>query len=628
MTFQDEYSNWQNDPDGFWLAQSRKLEWYKQPTSAYSEDKDGQAQWFVDGEINTCFLALDHHVNNGRSDQLALIYDSPVTGNKISYSFAELLNETIKVADMLIAHGVTKGDTVIIYMPMIPQAVMAMLACARIGAIHSVVFGGFAAPELASRIDDAKPKIIMTASCGIEVNKTIHYMPLVNEAIKLANHKIESCIVYQREEHQAKLLKGRDIDWQLALKDNQYVNCVNLKSTDPLYILYTSGTTGKPKGVVRDNGGHATALNYSMKAVYGMQAGDVFWSASDIGWVVGHSYIVYAPLISGCTTILYEGKPILTPDAGAFWRVVEEYQVNSLFSAPTAFRAIRREDPNGEMIEKHDLSSLKHVFTAGERLDPSTQTWMTQKIGVDVIDNWWQTETGWPVCSNLTGIETLPIKHGSATKPVPGYEVHILDEEGNQMPVGEQGKVAIKLPLPPSCLSTIWNDFPLYQQKYLSEYPGYYASGDGGYYDQDGYLFIMGRVDDVINVAGHRLSTGDLEEVISNYENVAECAVVAVNDTLKGQLPVGFVVLTSSDGKNDISSNLICSIRSEIGAIACYEKTYIVQRLPKTRSGKILRKVLKAIINNESYDTPPTIEDPAVLIEIKEHLNKEIQNHE
>ncbi|MFT5610856.1 MAG: propionyl-CoA synthetase [Arenicella sp.] len=622
MTYASEYELWNLNPEAFWKDKARDLDWFKFPEKILSNDAEGLTHWFADGELNTCYLALDWHVENGRGNQTALIYDSPVTGTKTSYSYKELLLTTSKTAGLLQDIGVKKGDTVIIYMPMIPEAAIAMLACARIGAIHSVVFGGFAASELASRINDAKPKIILSASCGIEINRIIEYKPLLDQAINQSSYQPEHCVIFQRKEATADMQEGRDIDWYSALKNAPETDPVKVSGNDPLYILYTSGTTGKPKGVVRTNGGHAVAMKYSMSAIYGMQPGDTFLTASDIGWVVGHSYIVYAPLIAGCTTVFYEGKPIMTPDAGAFWRLIEEYKVNALFSAPTAFRAIRREDADGLLIKQYDISSLRHVFAAGERLDPSTQEWMRSKIGVDIIDNWWQTETGWPIASNMTGFEKLPIKFGSATKPTPGYHIQILNDHGDVVENGVQGNVAIKLPLPPGCLTTLWNDDDRFKSAYLSDYPGYYTSGDGGYFDNEGYLYVMGRVDDVINIAGHRLSTGDIEEVLGKHEGVAECAVVALVDELKGEIPVGFIVPRSSDDKQtdserlDLSNQLQNLIRNEIGAIACYKKTFVVSRLPKTRSGKILRKTIKQILNKQEYSVPPTIEDPITLEEI------------
>lgn len=629
MSYESEYQDWLSSPTEFWREKSADIAWYSEPNSIEEQDEEGLTHWFADGKLNTCYLALDYHVEQGRGEQTALIYDSPVTNTKQKFTFKELLEETDKLASAMRESGVQKGDTIIIYMPMIPQTVMAMLACARLGAIHSVVFGGFAAPELASRIDDAKPKFIFSASCGIEVTRIIEYLPLLSDALSIASHQPKECVVFQREAHQADLVAGRDCDWQSFLdRATGPVEPVALDGKDPLYILYTSGTTGKPKGVVRENGGHAVALKYSMQAIYGMQAGDTFWSASDVGWVVGHSYIVYGPLLNGCCTILYEGKPIMTPDAGAFWRVIEEYQVNAIFSAPTAFRAIKREDPEGKLIQQYDISSLRHVFAAGERLDPPTQTWMNEKIGVDVIDNWWQTETGWPIAANMTGIEKLPIKYGSATKPIPGYLIHILDDEGNELPPGKQGNVAIKLPLPPGCLSTLWQDTQRFKDTYLSDFPGYYTSGDGGYLDEDGYLFVMGRVDDVINVSGHRLSTGDIEEILGNHPEVAECAVVAKHCDLKGEIPVGFVVTKSGDtlasesASTQLQLELTQLVRKEIGALACYKESYLLNRLPKTRSGKILRKTIKQILASEQVQIPPTIEDPAAIDDIRTAINQ------
>jgi propionyl-CoA synthetase len=622
VTYSEEYEDWKTSPQEFWRVKAKDIDWFTFPKSILREDSDGLTHWFADGELNTSYLALDHHVNNGRGDQTALIYDSPVTNHKASYSYQELLLATAKTAGMLKDQGVTKGDTVIIYMPMIPEAAMAMLACARIGAIHSVVFGGFAAPELASRIEDAKPKVILSASCGIEIDRIIEYKPLIDTAINLSNHKPEHCIVLQRSQAVASMVEDRDIDWAEAFQKAHPASAVVVTGKDPLYILYTSGTTGKPKGVVRTNGGHAVALKYSMKAIFGLGAGDSFLTASDIGWVVGHSYIVYGPLLAGCTTIFYEGKPIKTPDARSFWRLIEEYKVNALFSAPTAFRAIRGEDNDGAIIKNYDISSLRHVFAAGERLDPPTQQWMIDKIGVDIIDNWWQTETGWPIAANMTGVEKLPIKFGSATKPIPGYQIEILNDEGQKNERGVQGNVAIKLPLPPGCLTTLWNDTKRFNDAYLSDYPGYYTSGDGGYFDDDGYLFVMGRVDDVINIAGHRLSTGDIEEVLGKHEGVTECAVVALNDDLKGEIPVGFVVPNSSVALESYNDQLLFSnqlkelIRQEIGPIACYKMTILVPRLPKTRSGKILRKTIKHILNKQEYTLPPTIDDPLALDDI------------
>jgi propionyl-CoA synthetase len=618
VNYQQEYAAAKNDPQTFWREKASALEWFSPPQEILSLDQHGIHHWFADGEMNTAYMALDYHVDNGRAEQTALIYDSPVTGKKRSYSYRQLRDEVARCAGMLQGLGVVKGDRVIIYMPMIPQAVIAMLACARLGAVHSVVFGGFAAPELAIRIDDATPRVILSASCGIEVNRCIEYKPLLDRAIELATHTPDHTVVYQRQRKQADMSQPRDIDWKQAMENAQPVGCTLVKGSDPLYILYTSGTTGKPKGVVRENGGHAVAMKYSMKAIYDINPGDVFWAASDVGWVVGHSYIVYAPLLHGCTTILYEGKPVMTPDAGAFWRVIEEYQVKALFTAPTAFRAIRKEDPDAEMAGKYDLSSLQTLFSAGERLDPSTFAWLGETFKVPVIDHWWQTETGWAIAANMVGIESMPLKAGSATVPCPGYDVQILDEQGEQAPAGQQGNIAIKLPLPPGCLTTIWGDVARYKAGYLETYPGFYLSGDGGYIDNEGYLFVMGRVDDVINVAGHRLSTGEMEEIIGKHEAVAECAVIGRDDALKGQMPVGFVVLKNGfKGNNEeIGKALIQLMREEIGAVASFKELYIVARLPKTRSGKLLRRTMRQIFNREEYTVPSTIDDPGSLTEI------------
>lgn len=619
MTYQTEYKQSLQDPTSFWSDQAKALPWFTFPQNILSQDEHGIHHWFADGEMNTAYMALDYHVEQGRGDQPAIIYDSPVTDTKQQLSYSELLDEVAKTAGMLRELGVEKDDRVIIYMPMMPQAVVAMLAVARLGAVHSVVFGGFAAPELAVRIDDAKPKAVMTASCGIEISKVIEYKPLLDKAIELAEHKPQACVVYQRPQVTAPLMEGRDYDWQALLETAQAADCVPVKATDPLYILYTSGTTGKPKGVVRENGGHAVAMYYSMKAIYDIDQGDVFWAASDVGWVVGHSYIVYGPLLRGCTTIVFEGKPILTPDAGAFWRVCQDYQVKTLFSAPTAFRAIKREDADGEFFGRYDLSQLRSIFSAGERLDPPTQQWLQEKSAKPVIDHWWQTETGWAITANPQGIEPMPIKFGSSTVPTPGFDVQILDDAGQQLPVNQQGYIAVKLPLPPSCLATIWGDVELFKQTYLSTFDGYYASGDGGYIDDDGYVFVMGRVDDVINVAGHRLSTGEMEEVIGGHDAVAECAVLACDDDLKGQVPMGLAVLKSGVDVDEaeLADELMQRIRSNIGPIACYRTTIVVPRLPKTRSGKILRKSLRQMANGQEYVLPSTIEDPSVMGEIE-----------
>jgi len=608
-----------------WTEQVDLISWYKQPKQILST-KDGWHDWFADGELNSSYLALDYHIEQGRGEQIALIYDSPVTNTKEKYSFNELTKLVAKFADVLQKQGVEKGDRVLIYMPMIPQAAMAMLACARIGAIHSVVFGGFAAKELAVRINDAEPKVIVTASCGIEINKTIAYKPLLDNAINLAKHKPISCIIYQRQQLAAEIIIGRDHNWQALMQSAVPVAPIPVKSTDPLYILYTSGTTGKPKGVVRDNGGHAMAMAYSMKNIYGMQAGDVFWAASDVGWVVGHSYIVYGPLMAGCSTILYEGKPIRTPDAGAFWRVCEEYKVNALFTAPTAFRAIAKEDPDGKLIQDYNLSALKRLYLAGERLDPATYHWLKEKTQLPVVDHWWQTETGWAIASTPftddSATQLMPTKAGSAGYPVSGFTVEILDAQGKKLPTGQQGTVAIKLPLPPGCLTTVYQDDARFRSSYLSTHPGYYVTGDGGYFDDDGYLFIMGRTDDVINVAGHRLSTGEMEEVLSSHNAVAECAVVGIHCSLKGQVPLGLVVIKNGvkDSDETLVKALKDKVRAEIGAIASLKDLVIVERLPKTRSGKILRKTLRQMIDGVDFDIPSTIDDPEVITELSARL--------
>ncbi|PKG86182.1 propionyl-CoA synthetase [Colwellia sp. 75C3] len=614
-----------NSPETYWQEQAELVAWYKKPQTILSTNNDSWHEWFADGELNSCYLALDYHVEQGRGAQTALIYDSPVTGKKQKFSYSELTSLVAKFADVLRAQDVNKGDRVLIYMPMIPQAAIAMLACARLGAIHSVVFGGFAANELAVRINDAEPKVIVAASCGIEIAKVIPYKPLIDEAIEIAVHQPKNCIIFQREEVQASLMQNRDLDWQEQIDVAVEIPPVPVKSTDPLYILYTSGTTGKPKGVVRDNGGHAVAMLYSMKNIYGMQPGDTFWAASDVGWVVGHSYIIYGTLMAGCTTIMYEGKPIRTPDAGAFWRVCAEYKVNALFTAPTAFRAIGKEDPHGDFLKDYDLSSLKRLYLAGERLDPATYHWLKEKTQLPVIDHWWQTETGWAIastplddgCGNM-----IPTKAGSAGFPVAGFNVEILNASGQQVPAGKQGSVAIKLPLPPGCLATIYRDPERLTSGYLSTYPGYYMSGDGGYIDEEGYLFIMGRIDDVINVAGHRLSTGEMEEVLSAHPAVAECAVVGINDSLKGQVPLGLVVIKNgvNTSDEDLISELKQSIRNDIGAIASLKKLLIIDRLPKTRSGKILRKTLRQMIDGQEIEIPSTIEDSQVITELSSTL--------
>lgn len=624
MSYQAEYSKSINSPEEFWGEKAQDLAWFKQPEKILSKDENGIDRWFADGELNTSYLALDYHVENGRADNTAIIYDSPVTGQKRKISFRELRDDVAKFAGVLKSQGVEKGDRVVVYMPMIPEALVAMLAVARLGAIHSVVFGGFAPQELAVRIDDAEPKVMVTASCGIEISKVIEYKPMLDQAIEKSAHKPSACIVLQRPEAEASLIEGRDLDWNEAVAAAEPADCVPVKGTDPLYILYTSGTTGKPKGVVRDNGGHAVAMKYSMKSVYNVEAGDVFWAASDVGWVVGHSYIVYGPLLAGCTTIVYEGKPVRTPDAGAFWRVCEEYKAKVLFSAPTAFRAIKKEDPEGKLLANYDLSNLKSVFMAGERLDPPTYHWTMEVTGKPVIDHWWQTETGWAICGNMTGVETLEPKAGSATVPISGFDVQILDPEGNQLPPGEQGAIGIKLPMPPSCLPTVWGDHERFRTGYLSDFPGYYCSGDGGYKDEDGYVFIMGRTDDVINVAGHRLSTGEMEEIVADHPAVAECAVIGVDDPLKGQQPIGFVLLKNGVDieEKQLESELVAMVRKDIGAVACFKRAVVVDRLPKTRSGKILRKLMRQIADGQDYSVPSTIDDPASLSVMEEVMTR------
>lgn len=619
MGYRDEYFASIDNPEYFWKEKAGLVDWYKQPDTILSRDEQGFYRWYADGELNSCYLALDYHVEQGRGEQVALIYDSPVTNTYKEYSYRDLVARVAQFAGGLRSLGVEKGDRVIIYMPMIPEAGIAMLACARIGAIHSVVFGGFAAKELAMRIDDAEPKVIVSASCGIEVDRVIPYKPLLDESIELATHKVESCVIYQRLANVAELTSGRDYDWQSLASVSTPVAPVPVKATDPLYILYTSGTTGKPKGVVRDNGGHAVAMKYSMEAIYGIEQGDVFWAASDVGWVVGHSYIVYGPLISGCTSILYEGKPIKTPDAGAFWRVCEKYRVNSLFSAPTAFRAICKEDPQAECLADYDLSSLKRIFLAGERLDPATYQWLQEKTQLPIIDHWWQTETGWPIAGSPCGLETFKTRAGSASFPVPGFQVEILDNKGNAQPANEQGSVAIKLPLPPGCLPNIWKNSERFKAGYLNTYQGYYLTGDGGYFDEDGYLYILGRTDDVINVAGHRLSTGEMEEVVADHAAVAECAVVGIRDELKGQLPMAFVVLKNDTNiaHSRLKAEIVASIRKQIGALACLREVEVVERLPKTRSGKILRRTLRQLIDGEPLQVPSTIDDMSIIAELK-----------
>ena len=630
MSYLDIYQQSIEQPELFWREQAEQIKWYELPETILSQDEHGFYRWFSGGKINTSYLALDVHIEEGRGAQLAMIYDSPATDSQQKFTFMELRDEVAKFAGGLKNLGVEKGDRVIIYMPMVPEAVIAMLACARLGAVHSVVFGGFAPNELAVRIDDAKPKVIVTASCGIEFTRVIEYKPLVDQALAIAESPPENTVVLQRPQAQAKMQSGQDHDWNELLKNAEPAEPVALDATDPLYILYTSGTTGLPKGVLRDNGGHAVALKYSMKAVYNTDPGDVFWAGSDVGWVVGHSYIVYAPLIHGCTTILYEGKPVRTPDAGAFWRLIEEHKVNTFFTAPTAFRAVKKEDPQAKLKKQYDISSLRTLFLAGERLDPPTYEWLKEILSdgsqpeIPVIDHWWQTETGWAICSNPMGIEPQPLKNGSPTFPMPGYNVQVLDEEGETCKPGETGNIVIHLPLPPSCLPTLWNDDERFKQSYLSQYPGYYITGDEGIKDEDGYIFVMGRVDDVINVAGHRLSTGEMEELIAGHPDIAECAVTGIDDELRGQVPVGFVVLKDGTqiSQDKMQEELIAIIRKNIGAVACFKQAGIVKRLPKTRSGKILRKTIRKLASETEVAVPPTIDDPLILEEIREIMQE------
>jgi len=604
------------NPTAFWADAARAVTWTREPQGVLDDSNPPFYRWFPDGELNTCANALDRHVDGGRAEQPALIYDSPVTGSQRTYTYRELLDETARFAGALRALGVGKGDRVVIYMPMVPEAVIAMLACARLGAVHSVVFGGFAAHELAARIDDAQPAVIVSASCGVEPTRVVEYKPIIDAAIEAAAHPPRNCVIVQRERHRCELT-DRDLDWHELISNAQPVEPVPVAATDPLYILYTSGTTGKPKGIVRDNGGHAVALLWSMRNIYDIQPGDVYWAASDVGWVVGHSYIVYGPLLLGATTVLYEGKPIGTPDPGAFWRVASEHGVKALFSAPTALRAIRKEDPEGTHIGKYDLSGMRYLFQAGERLDPDTYAWASAKLRIPVVDHWWQTETGWAIAANPMGVEPLPIKAGSPTVPMPGYDVQILHIDGSGCGPGEEGAICIRLPLPPGTLPTLWGDDDRYEASYLCEHPGYYLTGDGGYFDEDGYLFVMGRIDDVINVAGHRLSTGSIEAVLAAHPAVAECAVIGVADEIKGQVPRGFVVLKAGASAEGLADELVKLVRDEIGAVACFKLVDVVPALPKTRSGKILRKTMRGIAHGKDEPVPSTIEDPAVLDKLK-----------
>ncbi|MCK2183126.1 propionyl-CoA synthetase [Halomonas getboli] len=620
-TYRSEYQRSIEHPEAFWAEQAERLPWVTPPTCILEYDDQGHARWYGDGELNLCHAALDHHIEQGRGEQAALLWDSPVSGGKRRYTYAELRDRVARFAGALRELGVGKGDRVVIYLPMVPEAAIAMLACARLGAVHSVVFGGFAPHELAVRIEDAEPRVVIAASCGIEVDRVLPYQPIVQAALAQSAHRPEACVILQREQCPAELGEGVH-DWATLEAAAAPAECVPVTATDPLYVLYTSGTTGKPKGVVRDTGGYGVALHYSMEAIYDMAPGEVFFSASDVGWVVGHSYIVYAPLLRGCTTVVYEGKPVRTPDAGAFWRLIDEYRVKAFFTAPTAFRAIKKEDPEGRLLREYDISCLKALFLAGERLDPPTFHWLKGMLDVPVVDHWWQTETGWPIAANLLGLEPMPAKAGSATVPVPGFDVRILDRGGHDAPALEQGSVMIRQPLPPGCLTGIWRDPARFHAAYMAAFPGYYLTGDAGYLDEDGYLFIMGRTDDVINVAGHRLSTGEMEEVVGGHPAVAECTVIGIHDALKGQVPVGLVIPKDGfDGDEaTLERELVERVREMIGPVACLKQVLVVERLPKTRSGKILRKLLRHIADGEAYGVPSTIDDPASLDDVHEAM--------
>ena len=617
----DTFNKSITDKENFWREVAKDVIWYEPFDEVLHTDGPPFYQWFKGGKINTCYNALDRHVDEGNGDRLALIYDSPITGNKSTYTYSVMRDRVAVIAGALKNQGVVKGDRVIIYMPMIPEAVMAILACARIGAVHSVVFGGFAANELANRIDDSKAKLILTSSCGIEPGRIVEYQPLINEAVKIAKHKPDVSIFFQREQKKVELIENQ-IDWNDFVKDVEPAECEIMDSNDPAYILYTSGTTGTPKGIVRDTAGHIVALKWTMKNIYNIDPGDVWWSASDIGWIVGHSYIVYAPLFHGCTTVLFEGKPVGTPDAGEFWRIISEYKVKSLFTAPTAFRAIKKEDPEGEFFKKYDLSSFESLFLAGERADPDTIKWAENLLHKPVIDHWWQTETSWAITANCAGLGLFPTKYGSAGKPVPGYNVKVLQDDGTECKAGEMGDVVVELPLPPGTFPTLWNADDRYKENYMSNYPGYYQTYDAGYIDEDGDVWIMSRTDDIINVAGHRLSTGAMEEVLSEHPDVAECAVIGIADKLKGQLPLGFVILKNGTTKSeaDITTECVSMIRQKLGPVAAYKKTIVLKRLPKTRSGKVLRGTMRKIADREDFNLPPTIDDPLILDEIKDSL--------
>ena len=617
--YQQAYEESLGDPVRFWARAADDVEWMRRPRAILDDTAPPLVRWFPGGILNTCSNALDLHVLSGRAEQPALVYESPVTDTSRTLTYRELLDAVTRFAGVLAGLGVERGDRVLLYMPMVPEAVIGMLATARLGAVHSVVFGGFASNELAQRIQHAAPKVVLTASCGIEPGRVVAYKPLLDQAIDQVSAKPAHCVVLQRPQAEASLVPGRDLDWETLAAEASPAPCAPVQAPEPLYILYTSGTTGAPKGVVRDNGGHCVALKWSLKHIYGMQPGDVFWAASDIGWVVGHSYIVYAPLFLGCTTVLYEGKPVGTPDASAYWRIAEKHGVNALFTAPTALRAIKREDPDAQLARPFDLSKLRTLFLAGERADPDTVAWAERALGVPVIDHWWQTETGWPIASNCMGLAPVPVKHGSPAKPVPGYAVRVLDDAGTPLPPGETGHVAIELPLPPGCLKTLWNDDAGFERKYLSRFPGYYETADAGHIDEDGYLWIMARTDDIINVAGHRLSTGAMEEVLASHADVAECAVIGVRDALKGQVPVGLVVLNAGVEREleTLVAELVERVRARIGPVAAFRRAAVVARLPKTRSGKILRGTLRRMADGEPWSTPPTIDDPAILGEVE-----------
>ncbi len=624
--YRQTYDQWRADPQAFWAKAAREISWTREPDRIFDPAAGVYGRWFPDARLNACYNALDRHVEAGRGGQAALYYDSPVTGTKRTITYRELLDETAALGAVLGDLGVAAGDRVLIYMPMIPEAIVAMLACARIGAVHSVVFGGFAAKELATRIDDAEPKVVLTASCGIEPGRIVEYKPLLDLAIGLSKHKPDACIVFQRPQIAARMSEGRDHDWTAlvgaARAAGRRAACADLAATDPLYILYTSGTTGVPKGVVRDIGGYVVALKWSMSAIYGVNPGETYWAASDIGWVVGHSYIVYAPLLHGCASVLYEGKPIGTPDAGAFWRVIQDYKVAAFFTAPTAFRAVRKEDPQAGLLKNYDIGSMRTLFLAGERADPDTVAWAEKVLGVPVVDHWWQTETGWAIAANPVGLGILPIKLGSPTVPMPGYDMAVVDEGCHPVPVGTMGSIVVKLPLPPGCLPTLYRQDERMRESYLKEFPGYYKTADAGFVDKDGYLYIMGRTDDIINVAGHRLSTGGMEEVIAAHPDVAECAVLGVKDEIKGEQPCGFIVLKSGVNRphKEIEKEVVKLVRDKIGPVAAFKMALVVSRLPKTRSGKILRGTMKKIADHDAWATPATIEDPKVLEEIREAL--------